>query len=624
VVCLLISLAGCGDNLGLIPPESATGTVVVDPSPDLLYAPWTLTGPDDFIRSSDGDDVFERVAPGTYTITWGQVDGYITPAVESQSLQPNSTVTFSGNYVAGGGTGTIVIHQIPDDLAGAGWSLVGPQSETGSGSTTLGDMPVGDYLVVWTDVSGYAIPISTPQTLDDNETITFVGEYVEAGTIQIFQTPADLPAAGWSLTGPLGFAETGSGNATLTRVPVGDYTLSWAEVVAYTTPPDSTQTLEADGVITFSGTYEVALGTIVINQTPDGLPGASWTLSGPLGYEETGSGDASLPYLPVGLYTLTWGAVSGYLKPPALTLGVAMNAATTFPGTYVQVGNFVLCEGGTFTMGSPTDEPRRIADEAQHQVTLSRNVYIQTTEVTNRQYLELAQWAVESGHAMVTSDNLYDNVDSSVQVLLRLSSSFCEIEYVNGVFRTDYPNRPVQEVTWYGAAAYCDWINKHEELPLAYDHRDWRCNDGDPYGAVGYRLPTEAEWEFACRAGGAAAFANGPITSFDCSPIEPNLNLLGWYCGNAGASAHSVAQKGPNDWGLYDMHGNLWEWCNDWYGSYGGDATDPVGPSLGEYRVIRGGAWNTYAQWCRSAFRRGWSVSGSYNCVGFRTVRTAE
>jgi formylglycine-generating enzyme required for sulfatase activity len=141
--------------------------------------------------------------------------------------------------------------------------------------------------------------------------------------------------------------------------------------------------------------------------------------------------------------------------------------------------------------------------------------------------------------------------------------------------------------------------------------------------ADGYRLPTEAEWEAHCRAGTQTAFVSGDLTEEACG-VDPALDAVGWYCGNAGASTHEIRGKAPNAWGLYDMHGNVREWCWDWYAEDLGSAAtvDPSGPPGGSQRVIRGGSWFYFARECRSAARAPYWPNSKDNFIGFRVVRT--
>jgi len=162
---------------------------------------------------------------------------------------------------------------------------------------------------------------------------------------------------------------------------------------------------------------------------------------------------------------------------------------------------------------------------------------------------------------------------------------------------------PVEQVSWDDCQEFITKLNQME-------------------GTTKYRLPTEAEWEYAARAGSETAFANGVITETGCGH-EPNLDQMGWYCGNSGNTTHPVAQKLPNAWGLYDMHGNVWEWCQDWYGSYPSiSVLDPQGPDSGSRRVIRGGSWDFYARYCRSADRDFNWPDDSSSFIGFRLART--
>ena len=214
-------------------------------------------------------------------------------------------------------------------------------------------------------------------------------------------------------------------------------------------------------------------------------------------------------------------------------------------------------------MGSPKGELGRYSREKQHQVTLTKDYWLGKFEVTQAQY----------------------------EAIMGKNPSFYKGS-----------NRPVEEVSWKDAKEFCNKLNERYagKLPAGYK----------------FDLPTEAQWEYACRAGTTTALSNGTnLTSEkgECS----NLNEVGWYDKNRGSAAHkAVGQKRPNNWGLYDMHGNVGELCRDWYASYTGDATDPTGPTSGSVRVGRGGSWNYDAEYCRSATRV--CADYRYSSRGFR------
>ena len=227
---------------------------------------------------------------------------------------------------------------------------------------------------------------------------------------------------------------------------------------------------------------------------------------------------------------------------------------------------FVLIRPGQFMMGSPKDEPGRYAGETQRKVTLTSPFYLQTTEVTQAQWKEL--------------------MDKNPS-----SEKGCGI------------NCPVEMVSWDDVQEYIKKLNENE-------------------GTDKYRLPTEAEWEYACRAGTSTAFPSGKITELDCE-LDPNLDPIGWYCYNSGNIIHPVAQKKPNVWGLYDMIGNVQEWCQDQFGPYpSGEVTDPKGPAAGTYRVMRGGTCYSPARDCRCASRFGSPPHYRFRHIGFRLYRT--
>jgi formylglycine-generating enzyme required for sulfatase activity len=172
-------------------------------------------------------------------------------------------------------------------------------------------------------------------------------------------------------------------------------------------------------------------------------------------------------------------------------------------------------------------------------------------------------------------------------------------------------SRPVERVSWHDAIAYCNARSLKEELTPAYEITDqgiiWK-RDAD-----GYRLPTEAEWEYAARAGSETAFYTGEAISksqarFSVPQSQGTVN---------------VGAFPPNPWGLYDMHGNVWEWCWDWYGEYDLETpADPAGPETGTIRVIRGGSWPFGPQRARSAFRFVAVPKGKHNGLGFRVARS--
>ncbi len=258
--------------------------------------------------------------------------------------------------------------------------------------------------------------------------------------------------------------------------------------------------------------------------------------------------------------------------PPAEENRQRKNIGTEFCGQAILPGGISLemlwCPPGRFMMGSPCDELGRSEDEEFHEVVLTQGFHIGKFPVTQKQYGALTG---------------------------QMPSFFCG------------NNLPVEKVSWYDAMAFCEKLTK------------WEQNAGRlPEGYV-FSLPTEAQWEYACRAGAASALNNKhdlETTDGDC----PHLNEVGWYLRNSKRTTHPVGEKKPNDLGLYDMHGNVWEWCLDWYGSYREDASDPTGPKTGSYKVFRGGSWESDSALCRSAGRAYVSPSTRNYCLGFRLI----
>jgi len=183
--------------------------------------------------------------------------------------------------------------------------------------------------------------------------------------------------------------------------------------------------------------------------------------------------------------------------------------------------------------------------------------------------------------------------------------------------RRKNPQNPVEQVTWSAAVRFCNARSTQEGLAPCYDTNTWECD----FSASGYRLPTEAEWEYACRSGSSSRYYFGEGAE--------ELKAFAWYEGNSQSKPHPVGQRKPNAWGLYDMAGNVWEWCNDFYGvKYYRDspAENPRGPKQGEKRVLRGGAWSSSAVNCTSWIRNCDEAGQTDVCLtmdsnGFRCVR---
>ncbi|HEV3027463.1 MAG TPA: formylglycine-generating enzyme family protein, partial [Planctomycetota bacterium] len=235
-------------------------------------------------------------------------------------------------------------------------------------------------------------------------------------------------------------------------------------------------------------------------------------------------------------------------QKPVVTAGSVSTLKTLKPASG---GEMLLINGGEFTMGDAAGKP----DEKPHPVTVG-SFHIDIDPVTQELYLKVM------------------GVNPSKQ---------------------KNPQAPVAGVQWVDAVRFCNKCSEMDGLKSCYDLKTWACD----FDADGYRLPTEAEWEYACRAGTKTRY------SFGDNPSD--LSTHAWTKQNSEGKVHPVGQKPPNGWSLRDMHGNVWQWCNDWYDEnyYGSSLKEnPRGPAEGKQRVLRGGAWDSDPDKCRAASRK--------------------
>ena len=276
------------------------------------------------------------------------------------------------------------------------------------------------------------------------------------------------------------------------------------------------------------------------------------------------------------LLSVAWFCGATGLLADSLGLSIALTNGPTI--------EFVRVTAGEFMMGSPTNQPGRNPDELQHRVRLTRDYFIGRKPVTRGQFEAFVrETAFRTEAERGPSGGFGWNGKELVQRK--------EFTWRNPGF-PQTATHPVVMVTWDDARAFCSWISRKS-------------------GRV-CRLPTEAEWEFACRAGATNAFHAGPADD------------IAWHLGNSGGTTHPVGGKRANGWGLHDMTGNVFEWCSDWHAPYASAAVvDPAGPAAGvetPRRVLRGGSWLRDAKFCRSAARYRNSPSARNADNGFRLV----
>jgi formylglycine-generating enzyme required for sulfatase activity len=268
-------------------------------------------------------------------------------------------------------------------------------------------------------------------------------------------------------------------------------------------------------------------------------------------------------------------------------------------------------KAGTFKMGSPTSEKCRTYEELQHDVTLTNDVRMSTTEVSQAQWYRL-------------------------------------MRYLRAGFEGCGPDCPVENVSWHEAAHFCNKMSEKDGVTACYsctgNYHFVKCEVASAYkgkafyGCPGYRLPTEAEWEYAYRAGTTTAYYSGdaigcgdtrdeagfPDATKDPA-IDQNAWAIAWYTNSADGRTHPGGERQANAWGLYDMAGNVWEWVNDWRAPYSAAAvTDPTGPDTGSYRVMRGGDIESMIMYLRASYRHLHTPEYADQRTGFRIAQTVK
>jgi formylglycine-generating enzyme required for sulfatase activity len=446
-----------------------------------------------------------------------------------------------------------------------------PEAEVGVGGfavekspATLKEVKLGKYPVI-IRLAGYEEERREAEVKENEFTTLDVMLTRSTGALNLASMPDGLSVdvAGRAGPGapPLAVPQTVKTPATL-KLPTGDYTLTFHRAVW----PDQQQSVTVARNETKPVLAEFVGGALEITSTPSGAEvfsqGKRLGIT-PLSFPDLAPGSFDLEFRLNGYQNAT---ARGKVRAKetareAVTLERILRPeegqAWTVPDLNLEMA---YVRPGTFTMGSPANEPGRVNDEGpQTRVTLTRAFWLGQTEVTQ------AQWEALMGSNPSTFKGA---------------------------------SRPVEQVSWNDAMAFCRKLTERERaagrLPKGY----------------AYTLPTEAQWEYACRAGTTGLYAG-----------DGNLDDMGWYEGNSGNTTHPVGQKQPNAWGLYDMHGNVWEWCLDWYGNYpGGRVTDYAGPSTGTRRVFRGGGWGRGAAFCRSAFRFKGVPSFRFFILGLRVA----
>ncbi|MFA5257028.1 MAG: SUMF1/EgtB/PvdO family nonheme iron enzyme, partial [Opitutales bacterium] len=516
--------------------------------------------------------IFSELAPREYPVTIS-LEGYDT--VETKVLIEPDRYLEMPMFSLRRSIGSMLLDSAPVDLE---WEIMdspqGPQPPAMTGNTPklLEKVPTGDYLVEFRRAGWY--PVRENVRVEAGKTAKVHSEF-KSGAISF---SSNLSGVTWEFVyGPnLKVLPVWDGTvpATLADLPPGEYSVEFSHagwpVVRQSVTVLADRSVDAVGKFE-SGRIEVIsdpLGAGVIDENGDSIGVTPLIIAEavPGSYEFTVIHDDFKASGVSG--DLTAGQTLRLACVLEKISGAMSGEDWTVPDCEIEMK---WIDSGRFVMGSPPNEPKRDIDEGlQHRVTFKRGFWLGKYEVTQ------GQWEFVMG----------DNPSQ---------------------FKGMGENAPVDQVSWEDAMAFCAKLTEIERaarrLPDGYE----------------YSLPTEAQWEYACRAGTTTAFNYGDGMDSSMANFDGNYPMGGGPDGVFLERTTPVGSYKPNAWGLYDMHGNVWEWCHDWYGPYPRDAVDdPLGPESGTYRIARGGCWFYGAWHCRSAYRNNAMPGIRDNSYGLR------
>jgi formylglycine-generating enzyme required for sulfatase activity len=495
---------------------------------------------------------------------------------------------------------------------------------------TLKSLKLGKY-PVRVSMPGYDDWAGEAQILENEFTRVDVQLIRQTGVLKLDTTPSGQT---WKLVDQPADSDitrrSGTTPVTLGKVPTGQYTVEFTRQGW----PAVRRSVSVDKDTTASASAEFASGRVELTSNPTGAEVID------ANGKNCGKTPLIWPEIPTGTYTLTLradgysdAAISGELgKDETLRLnaelkrkpGPQTGANMTVPDYNIEM---IWISPGSFQMGSPTSEAGRDNDEVQHRVTLSKGYWLGKYEVTQGQWKAVMGTTLRDQVVKALNDDTLYNVGGKNQTLRDFWGAKRDADPATRM-GAEQDDLPMYYVNYDEAQEFCRRLTKKERaegrLPEGYE----------------YRLPSEAQWEYACRAGTGTSTYGGEMKILG-ENNAPILDAIAWYGGNssvgftgsgwdtsgwkekqyAGGNAgpRVVGTKQANRWGLYDMHGNVWEWCNDWYGDYpSGAVTDPTGVASGSYRVSRGGSWYFMALFCRSAFRFVNTPGYRFISIGFR------